>query len=72
MNNAEPLTLKTPLTFLGDGAWTLRAFADTAVSSTTPQAISENTDSVTASTILDLSLAPSGGYAAVLTPRDRQ
>jgi alpha-glucosidase len=68
-NNTEPLVLETLLTFLGDGERTIHASADTAESSDSPQAISESTASVDASTILDFSLASSGGYAAVLTPQ---
>lgn len=66
MNGDAPLTLRVPLTFLGAGSWTLRAFADTAESATRPERIDERTRDVAATDTLELTLAPAGGYAAVL------
>jgi alpha-glucosidase len=67
MNGDAPFTLKVPLKFLGAGTWQLRAFADTAESAAQPEKISETKRSVSATDTLELTLAPSGGYAAVLS-----
>ena len=67
MNNDRPLTLRAPLSFLGDGRWTLHAFADAADSTERPEAISDTTMQIDAAGALDLVLAPSGGYAAALS-----
>ena len=68
MNGDAPLALRVPLNFLGDGSWQLRAFADTPESGTRPEALAETTTPVTATGTLELTLAPAGGYAAVLSP----
>jgi alpha-glucosidase len=67
MNNDGPLNLRVPLSFLGEGRWSLRAFADAADSTERPEAISETMAQVDAADALELVLAPSGGYAAVLS-----
>jgi alpha-glucosidase len=67
MNGETPLTLHIPLKFLGRGHWNLRAFADTPESRSQPEKISDTTCSVESEETLELKLAPSGGYAAVLT-----
>lgn len=67
MNGDEPATLRVPLSFLGEGRWSLRAFADTADSATQPTKIAESTTAVSATETLELTLAPAGGYAAVLS-----
>ncbi len=67
MNGEEPLTLRVPLSFLGEGNWTLNAFADTPDSGEHPESIAETTQTVTATNTLELVLSPAGGYAAVLT-----
>ncbi len=69
MNGDAPLTLKVPLKFLGTGAWNLRAFADTPESASQPEKISDTTKSVSAVDTVELTLAPAGGYAAVLSLR---
>ena len=69
MNGDAPLTLTVPLGFLGDGDWTLHAFADTPESAATPTSISEKSTIVGSGAILTLTLAPAGGYAAELSPR---
>jgi len=69
MNGDAPLTLKVPLKFLGGGAWTLRAFADTPASASQPTSISDASSAVSAGDSIDLTLAPAGGYAAELSPR---
>ena len=68
MNGEAPVTLHVPLTFLEAGRWSLRAFADTPESGTRPEKLDETTHHVAAGETVELSLAPSGGYAAVLTP----
>ncbi len=68
MNGDTPLALTVPLDFLGDGEWSLRAFADTPESATTPTSLAETTTVVRSGATLTLTLAPAGGYAAVLTP----
>ena len=67
MNGDAPLTLRIPLTFLGAGQWKLRAFADTPDSVAQPEEISDTTRQVSATETLELTLAPAGGYAAVLS-----
>lgn len=69
MNGDAPLTLKVPLKFLGAGDWKLRAFADTPASATQPTQISDTMATVAADSVLELTLAPAGGYAAVLSPQ---
>jgi alpha-glucosidase len=68
MNGEAPLTLKVPLKFLGRGSWQLHAFADTSESGQHPQSIAETTRGVEATETIELTLAPAGGYAAVLSP----
>ncbi|MDQ8202152.1 glycoside hydrolase family 97 protein [Pelagicoccus sp. SDUM812003] len=67
MNGEEPMTLKVPLTFLGEGEWSLKAFADKPESGEQPESISESTRTVEAIDTLTLSLSPAGGYASILT-----
>jgi alpha-glucosidase len=69
MNGETPLALRVPLNFLGEGAWSLRAFADTSASATQPTAIAQSTTTVGRDDVVELQLAPAGGYAAELTPR---
>ena len=66
MNGEDATQLKTPLAFLGDGTWILQRFADN-TDSDNYQAVVESRDSVTAQTVLSLSLKPAGGFAAILT-----
>lgn len=67
MNGDAPLTLKVPLKFLGAGKWQLHAFADTPESAVQPERIADTTRPVSATDTIELTLAPAGGYAAVLT-----
>lgn len=69
MNGDAPVTLRVPTSFLGSGNWELRAFADTPESGEQPEKIAETRRTVSASDTLELTLAPAGGYAAVLTKR---
>ncbi|MFT3831512.1 MAG: glycoside hydrolase family 97 protein [Opitutaceae bacterium] len=68
MNAEAPLTLTVPLAFLGEGDWTLRAFADTPESATTPTTLAESTTTVRTGSTLTITLSPAGGYAASLAP----
>lgn len=68
MNGDAPLTLRVPLSFLRAGRWQLRAFADAPGSARQPELISDTVSTVEAGGMLELRLAPSGGYAAALTP----
>jgi alpha-glucosidase len=67
MNADTPLKLEVPLKFLGAGDWKLRAFADTPESATKPVSVAESTTSVASDDTLEITLAPAGGYAGVLT-----
>ena len=69
MNGDATLTLRVPLKFLGEGSWHMRAFADAPNSSTQPTAITDATRTVTPTDTLELTLAPAGGYAAVISLR---
>ncbi|HEY9153671.1 MAG TPA: glycoside hydrolase family 97 protein [Opitutaceae bacterium] len=67
MNAERAFTARIPLSFLEEGKWKLRAFADTSESAQQPERISDTTTKVANSDTLELSLSPSGGYAAVLS-----
>jgi len=67
MNGDAPLTLRVHLKFLGTGRWQLHAFSDTAESARRPEAIAESRATVDATGSIELTLAPAGGYAAVLS-----
>jgi alpha-glucosidase len=66
MNGEEAAELSLPLSFLGAGAWTLRAFADRPDRSDY-QAVIESTRAVDPSSVVRLSLVRGGGYAAILS-----
>jgi alpha-glucosidase len=66
MNGDEAAGLSVPLSFLPAGAWTLRALADQADGSDA-QAVIESTRSVDRGSVLQLSLAVGGGFAAIIT-----
>lgn len=67
MNSEAPFTARIPLKFLRSGKWSLRAFADTPESAQQPERISDSTTNVSAEDSVQLTLSPSGGYAAVLS-----
>ena len=67
MNGDDPLTIRVPLSFLGAGSWSLNEFADSAESAARPEAITNVVRHVAAGDTLELTLAPAGGYAGVLT-----
>jgi alpha-glucosidase len=66
MNGDEPLTLRVPLSFLGEGTWTLRSFADGPDSARRPELVVESSRPTTAAETISIFLAPAGGFAAVL------
>jgi alpha-glucosidase len=66
MNGDEAAELKAPLRFLGPGKWTLKTFADDPKSSDY-QAIIESASDVDAKSVVSLSLAPGGGFAAIIS-----
>ena len=68
MNANEPLKLTVPLDFLRSGKWTLRSFADTPESAEKSERISETAREIQAGEPLSITLAPAGGFAAVLRP----
>ncbi len=65
MNGDDAAQLQAPLKFLGKGKWAARSFADKADGSDY-QAVVESTSEVTAESVLTLSLASDGGYAAII------
>ena len=68
MNADTPLKVKVPLDFLGAGTWKLHAFADTPESATKPVLVNDSTTRVTSGDSLEITMAPAGGYASMLTP----
>ncbi|MFT4254909.1 MAG: glycoside hydrolase family 97 protein [Caulobacter sp.] len=64
LNNETARTVKVPLDFLGKGSWK----ADVRQDGATPNSIEGSNPSLTATSILTLKLAASGGAAARLTP----
>lgn len=65
MNGDEAMQLQVSLTFLGEGKWRLRSFADDAASSDYAKVI-ESTSNVETATVIPLSFMPAGGYAAII------
>ncbi|MGH9941178.1 MAG: glycoside hydrolase family 97 catalytic domain-containing protein, partial [Pyrinomonadaceae bacterium] len=68
MTNESGRTLRLPLGFLKRGAYLITEYADGRDAAANPRQVSAATKSVRASETLTLRLAPSGGYAAYLTP----
>jgi alpha-glucosidase len=66
MNGDGAAQLTARLSFLGQGKWTLRAFADKTDSSDYEVAV-ESTRDVNAESVLPLSLAPGGGFAGIVS-----
>ncbi len=67
LNGDGPLRLKASLSFLGQGKWTLRQFSDTPQSVAEPEFVAETARTVKSDDVLELSLAPAGGFAATLS-----
>lgn len=67
MNGDAAARLSVPLAFLGPGNWSLRSFADKPDAA--PTTVVESVQAVSAATRLPVSLAPAGGFAAVLTKK---
>jgi alpha-glucosidase len=65
MNGDAAAQLQAPLKFLGKGRWAMHAFADEPDESDY-QAVEEAQQDVNATSSLSLSLAPAGGFAAIL------
>ncbi len=68
MNDSKARTVEVPLSFLESGRFTLQFFADAADAADFPDRIATGNRQVSNSDRLSISLAPGGGYAAVLTP----
>lgn len=71
MNGDAATQIQTPLKFLGKGQWTLRGFADKPDGSDY-QAVVESKQNVNAKSTIDLSLAPAGGFAAIISKANQQ
>jgi alpha-glucosidase len=65
MNGDAPATLPLSLSFLGQGKWTLRSYADRLDGA--PAEVLESNQAVDATTVLPVKLAGAGGFAAVLS-----
>ena len=70
INGEAQITLRVALGFLGPGGWTLRQWADTTASLQRPETLAEGVSTVRADATIEIVLAPIGGYAAVLQPRE--
>jgi alpha-glucosidase len=68
MTNESGRTLSLPLGFLKRGAYRLEEYADGPDAATKPEQISATDRTVRTGETLTLTLAPSGGYAARLSP----
>ena len=66
MTNEEPRTLRVRLDFLGRGLYSLRAFADINDPRADPKRITRPWGEVNAGRVLNIEMAPGGGYAAYL------
>ena len=69
ITNWTPRTLDVPLTFLGEGEFTLSLNADGSMDEEQPNKITESQQSATATTTLKVSLAPGGGFIGRLAPQ---
>lgn len=70
MTGAEGRTLEVPLGFLGGGEWTVRSWADAPDADAHPEKAVESRRTVGAGDTLTLKLAPAGGQAVILEPKD--
>jgi alpha-glucosidase len=68
ITNADARDLKVALDFLPEGSFALTAIADAATAATEPTKTTITKSTVTRATVLDLKLAPAGGFALQLTP----
>jgi alpha-glucosidase len=64
MGNEKPHAINVPLKFLGTGKFKAKVWEDGA----TPTTLKESEREVSATDVLDLKLAPSGGAAVRITP----
>jgi hypothetical protein len=65
-------TLQLPLGFLNKGAYRVTEYADGASAATDPKELSTSTRMMRAGETSTIRLAPSGGYAAHLSPAKRR
>jgi alpha-glucosidase len=72
MTNESGRTLQVPRDFLKKGAHSMTEYADSANAATDPKELSTSTKTMRAGETLSIRLAPSGGYAAHLSPAKRR
>jgi alpha-glucosidase len=70
ITNWTPRTITLPLGFLGEGSYTAQVYGDGKDADQNPQHVSIETSAVTRSDTLTLHLAPGGGCAIRLVPRE--
>ena len=68
MTNWTAREIEIPLTFLGNGEYTAKIYADADDAATSPKGVSIQTRKVNARMTLKAKLAPGGGYAVMFTP----
>ena len=69
MTNWDPRTLQVPLNFLGTGNYVAEIYEDGPDAATDPKQVTVRKQTVTASSVLTLHLAPGGGGAIRFVPR---
>jgi alpha-glucosidase len=69
MTNWNPRSFSLPLKFLGSGTYTAEMYEDGADAATQPKHVNIHKQTVTASTVLKLQLAPGGGAAIRFVPK---
>jgi len=72
INGSDALKVSVPLKFLPKGIWTLRSYADASDSPSQAAHVDEKTRTVDATSVLELNFAPAGGFAATLSPANRE
>ena len=65
MNGSQSLSMQVPLRFLGPGEWSLQSYSDAPESENDPMQVNEQKQVVTSASMLQMDLAPAGGFAAV-------
>jgi alpha-glucosidase len=72
MNGNDRVATDVPLSFLGSGKWTMRAFMDAENSETEPKSVFEQSSDCVKATVLSVRLAAGGGgFVAILTPKGK-
>ena len=69
MSNEEGRTIRIGLDFLGGGEWRLCEFADSGRAQYVPEQVRRSVREAGPADTLEVTMGPSGGYAARLTPR---